>query len=434
MNRRTYLRNGAALGIGVMAGCTQPIQDSDGDGVPDSEDFAPRDPQIQRAVDRLRQPSNPLIYQREEERSDSGNRLDAELRENMISVEETDIPSHIPYIRAYGVDSVIVNLERVGQFVEQQSDTPFSTSVKALSLGVTVDDGELFGIGESEPFDLANGKPDTTISVEWSRLPFDTELYYFITLVPSETDIQTVTGDEGVYLHETDHFTVNQATGIERTPYSEHQPAVRTNSYERLPVEGLYELHFLGETNGQDWDVVFHMYKSSYVEKHSIPRTRESLEDRARYVRDALTTGIADSLGESLYETALDLGFTSRAEQLEFVIDFVQSLPYADDEVGTGYDDYSKYVQETIVDASGDCEDTSILLASIIQSDVFNLDAALIVPPNHMGVGVAGRDIQGTSFSLGERDYYYVETTGENWRVGQLPRIYDGEDVSIIQV
>lgn len=52
--RRRILRHGTVLGLVALAGCEQftggdDIQDSDGDGVIDSEDYAPRDPDVQRA-------------------------------------------------------------------------------------------------------------------------------------------------------------------------------------------------------------------------------------------------------------------------------------------------------------------------------------------------------------------------------------------------
>jgi len=61
-DRRTILQlGGVALSVGI-AGCsnvierdTQEIQDTDGDGVIDSEDYAPRDPEVQKKEDLLSQ-------------------------------------------------------------------------------------------------------------------------------------------------------------------------------------------------------------------------------------------------------------------------------------------------------------------------------------------------------------------------------------------
>ena len=54
--RRRVLRTGSVVGIAGLTGCSQitggnDIKDTDGDGVIDSEDYAPRDPDVQDAED-----------------------------------------------------------------------------------------------------------------------------------------------------------------------------------------------------------------------------------------------------------------------------------------------------------------------------------------------------------------------------------------------
>lgn len=54
--RRRFLRTGGVVGIAGLTGCSQitggnDIKDTDGDGVIDSEDYAPRDPDVQDAED-----------------------------------------------------------------------------------------------------------------------------------------------------------------------------------------------------------------------------------------------------------------------------------------------------------------------------------------------------------------------------------------------
>ncbi len=125
---------------------------------------------------------------------------------------------------------------------------------------------------------------------------------------------------------------------------------------------------------------------------------------------------------------------TGKHEKAEFVIDFVQNLPYVTDDVSRGYDDYPKFPTETLVDADGDCEDTAILLASILQAEPFNYDMILIEPPGHMAAGVYGEDLNGIYYELDGRDYYYIETTGTGWGVGDMPEQYEGERASLYQV
>jgi hypothetical protein len=127
-------------------------------------------------------------------------------------------------------------------------------------------------------------------------------------------------------------------------------------------------------------------------------------------------------------------GFTSKREQTELVIEFVQSLPYASDDVTTGFDEYPKTVVETIVEGGGDCEDTAILTAALLQAEPFGYDTILISPPGHMAVGIYGEDLLGTYWELDGRRYYYLETTGEGYDVGNIPDVYKDESARLYRV
>jgi len=74
------------------------------------------------------------------------------------------------------------------------------------------------------------------------------------------------------------------------------------------------------------------------------------------------------------------------------------------------------------VDGGGDCEDTSILFATIVL--ILNYSAIFISPPNHLAVGVWGKDLHGSYYTFNSRTYYYCETTGENRKIGDLPDEY----------
>ncbi len=108
----------------------------------------------------------------------------------------------------------------------------------------------------------------------------------------------------------------------------------------------------------------------------------------------------------------------SKQERIDFVLSFVQSLPYTLDDVTTGYDEFRRYAIETLVDGGGDCEDTTILVAAILQG--LGEKTALIFTPGHIALGVSGNFI-GTSVTYNNAKYYYCETTGTGWTVGVLP-------------
>jgi len=111
---------------------------------------------------------------------------------------------------------------------------------------------------------------------------------------------------------------------------------------------------------------------------------------------------------------------------------FIQSLPYVSD-VYTGYDEYPKYPVETFFEKNGDCEDTSYLTASIIRA--MNIDTVLVLLPGHMAVAVwADCNNSGTYYKLDDRCYYYIETTGENWNLGDIPDDYLYTSATLVKI
>ena len=108
----------------------------------------------------------------------------------------------------------------------------------------------------------------------------------------------------------------------------------------------------------------------------------------------------------------------SRQDRIDFVLSFVQSLPYTLDDVTTGYDEFRRYAIETLIEGGGDCEDTTILVAAILRG--LGEKTALIFMPGHIALGVSG-DFTGASVTHNGTTYYYCETTGTGWTVGDLP-------------
>ena len=106
---------------------------------------------------------------------------------------------------------------------------------------------------------------------------------------------------------------------------------------------------------------------------------------------------------------------------MNFAASFVQNLKYE-----TEREEYPNYPVETLVDKGGDCEDTAILTAALLQA--MGYDAVLIrfSPPKegdagHMAVGVAVTGVSGgRSYSYDGQTYYYLETTS-SWPVGEIP-------------
>ena len=108
----------------------------------------------------------------------------------------------------------------------------------------------------------------------------------------------------------------------------------------------------------------------------------------------------------------------SKQDQVDFVLSFVQSLPYTLDDVTTSFDDFRRYAIETLIEGGGDCEDTTILVAAILRG--LGESVALIFTHGHIALGVSG-NFTGTSVTYNDTKYYYCETTGTGWAVGVMP-------------
>ena len=132
-----------------------------------------------------------------------------------------------------------------------------------------------------------------------------------------------------------------------------------------------------------------------------------------------------------LHDVSVQQGYEAY-DEVSFLLAFVQSLPYTSDSVTTKYDEYPRFPIETLVDGGGDCEDTSILFATLVI--ILNYSAIFISPPEHYAVGVWGKNLQGFYYTFNDRTYYYCETTGDDWRIGDIPSDFEGTSASLYSI
>lgn len=121
----------------------------------------------------------------------------------------------------------------------------------------------------------------------------------------------------------------------------------------------------------------------------------------------------------------------SKPDIVNFVLSFAQSLPYRTDAASLNKSDYPRDAIQTLVDVGNDCEDSSILLASILSG--LGFEVALLHPEGHIAVGVAG-DFSGTYLSHKGRRFFYCETTGTGWELGNIPAEYKDQKIELYLV
>jgi hypothetical protein len=163
---------------------------------------------------------------------------------------------------------------------------------------------------------------------------------------------------------------------------------------------------------------------------------RSSRQDYWNFVNDPRSDPSVSLVTELLSNISKSENL-SKNEQVEFAIAFVQSLPYTFDNVSTPFDEYPRFPSETIYADGGDCEDTSILMAAILKK--MGYDIVLLELPRHMATGVlcnpSDFNYSVASYSYGGRDYCYLETTGENFRIGELPQDFSAStEVKVIPI
>jgi len=181
------------------------------------------------------------------------------------------------------------------------------------------------------------------------------------------------------------------------------------------------------EYDGIGWSWELRMPKSMYEYFRGIPRP--STTNYSVYVTHPWDNPYIDGMVGKIREAAEAKDY-GKYQMEEFAIAFVQSMPYTVDSVTSPYDEYPRYPAETLVDGGGDCEDTAILLASLLDS--MGVGVVLLRLPEHMAVGVKGGDnVHGAYWSLDGDKYFYIETVGSGWRIGDLPDEYAGMSASI---
>ena len=197
-------------------------------------------------------------------------------------------------------------------------------------------------------------------------------------------------------------------------------------------VEVEYDKTYYWSYNWRQWSLHVNIPRESYAYyKHSgTNRWPYTNSQRAAFVTsdDSVVVEIANKL----YNLANGEGY-DYYDTVNFVLRFVQSLEYTYDNVTTPSNEYWRFSVETLVDETGDCEDTSILFASIMEA--MGYDAVLVDLPGHIAVGILGSEgYPGSYYNYGGQRYYYCETTGEGYTMGQIPSNYQGQSATIIQV
>ncbi len=212
-----------------------------------------------------------------------------------------------------------------------------------------------------------------------------------------------------------------------RTTYSCSSGGECTSSTEsrncNMPVVGYIDRYYEWSYGNNIW-----VWETQFpVQLYEYYKNRERLPtiDYTFYATDPGDDELISNL-LNVFEIAADENNYNDWEKVNLVISFVQGLSYTSDNVTTGFDDYPRYPLETLVDNGGDCEDTAILATALLYD--MGYDAVLLVFRNHTAVGVRCEEGVGDHYvDVYGKIYCYLETTGANWKIGEMPEEYRGE-------
>uniref|UniRef100_A9AB94 Transglutaminase-like domain-containing protein n=1 Tax=Methanococcus maripaludis (strain C6 / ATCC BAA-1332) TaxID=444158 RepID=A9AB94_METM6 len=194
-----------------------------------------------------------------------------------------------------------------------------------------------------------------------------------------------------------------------------------------LKYSDYYLKNYSWSYDNKKWHMELSIPKSAYEYYKNKPHNRE--DNYAQYALSDYDKTYLESMIQ-IFEAASVKYNYSICEELLLITSFVQSLDYTSDSDTTDFDEYPRYPLETLVDMGGDCEDKSILTAALLNE--LGYDVVLVELSDHMAIGInCDEKFHGSYYEYMDKKYYYLETTDENWFIGEIPEKYLDDTVII---
>jgi len=121
------------------------------------------------------------------------------------------------------------------------------------------------------------------------------------------------------------------------------------------------------------------------------------------------------AMAQALMSSSLGM---SDIQRVNYVLKFVQGIPYQYDIDGKGVQEYWKLPAETLWEGKGDCEDHAFLFASLVKAMGYNVVLHYIycyegnkLVGAHMATGVDVSGGNGSYVVVNGSKYYYCEAT-----------------------
>ncbi len=397
-------------------------KDTDGDRYPDSEDAFPDDPNEWADINRNGIGDNSDLNSTDAD-NDGYNDL-VDLKDGMdagilIELKSTKIVDEVDYLT--GMAEIYFNI-KINDRQEARIDD--------AGYPYILDIGQYYYIGKSLRFNIDDNRRYDKISIELVEEDYtsndDLVDLDGVNLGDRTLDIMLDIVNGTWYGDDTSGLADGSLDGSQST---DDDDGALSYNITVVPISGLKNYYWSFE--GNDYSMQLNLSARDYYElKYSQVERWPSTYDEARgfvTVGDPSVAGAASEL--DALASAIGL---SDLERANFVLSFVQSIDYSFDNVSAGANEYWRFPLETLYDQTGDCEDTSILYASIMEA--MGVDAVLLLLPGQMAVGISCPGATGGHYYFESTDYYYCETTGPGWVVGEVPSEMRNAEVDLVQV
>jgi len=275
---------------------------------------------------------------------------------------------------------------------------------------LTLDTGEALSVDGSVLVDVPDDLEEGSLSFSiWASHPSNSSLDGALALEPEgiEDNISYIYGSSP-------SLDVNQSTALPEE-YASVQATINF-SVQAVPMSEVASLdwQFKGQSYSLNLSIENHLCYYYYA--HDIPRYYTDATAVRAFVTpdDPLLVSLADNL------SALFHPDWTVAEKAGMVMAMVQYMTYALDNESSGANEYWSFPVETLFVGMGDCEDSTLLLASLYKYYGYECAVLLFFPTEpdiagHAAVALALDDWEGFYYNHGGIRYYYVETTYPGW-------------------
>ena len=194
-----------------------------------------------------------------------------------------------------------------------------------------------------------------------------------------------------------------------------------------IPEEKTFNIDYYWKYKNKNYNISLEIpiEKYEYYLNLDINRTPQQISYRtmASYVtkKDSTIIKLAEKLNSIIVKEKFN-----EIEATNFILRFVQeNVQYELDNESKGCVEYWRFPLETLVERRGDCEDSSVLFSSIMESLDYNTILLFYILDNdigHLAVGVNISSYYSDNFiEYKNSKYYYCETTSYGYNLGEIP-------------